>query len=94
MISFRFLILVAVIAGFSLGITASSLSQPRETKCEKTEQTIRENSNLSGALACFPPGVIDYNATEEVEEGAELECVCRRSVNAQVQLFAINRANP
>ncbi len=87
-------ILIATVSGIFFGLIISSTIKNPQTECEKTEQTIRENSNLSGALACFPPGVIQYNATEEVDQRSELECICRRSLNGQVQLFAINRASP
>jgi hypothetical protein len=86
------LALIGLIAGLSFG-AAISASTKTTDKCEKTEQAIREESNISGALACFQPGTIDVNLTEKVEQGAELECVCRRSLNGNVQLWAINRAN-
>ena len=87
------LIILAVTIGLSVGY-AASFSLDTKGKCEKTEQTIKQNSNISGAYACFEPGVIEVNLSERVEENAQLECVCRRSINGNVVLEAITRANP
>jgi hypothetical protein len=87
------LIVTAVLLGLVIGAAASSSTSTQE-HCERTELVIKEESNLSGALACFPPGVIEYDASERIEEGSELECVCRHSLEGNVRLFAINRANP
>lgn len=87
----KILVIVAVFSGLAIGGVASMSFDTRD-KCEKTEQTIREESNVSGALACFQPGMIDVNLSERVEEGAELECVCRRSINGTVQLWPISKA--
>ncbi|MFB6100222.1 MAG: hypothetical protein ABEK16_03015 [Candidatus Nanohalobium sp.] len=70
------------------------MTESKESRCERTEEALREKANVSGALACFPPGVIDVNLTDRVEQGADLQCVCRQSVNGNVQIFAINRADP
>jgi hypothetical protein len=87
------LIVLAVTVGLSIGY-AASFSLDGENKCEKTEKTIKQKSNISGAYACFEPGVIEVNLSERVEENAQLECVCRRSINGNVVLEAITRANP
>jgi hypothetical protein len=87
------LLVTAVVIGLSLGVAAST-STKQEGKCEKTEESIRQEANLSGAVACFPPGVMDVNLSERVEEGSQLECVCRRSYRGNVQIWAINSANP
>lgn len=87
------LIALAVTIGLSLGY-AASFSLDTEGKCEKMEQTIKQQSNVSGAYACFESGVIEVNLSERVEENAELECVCRRSINGTVFLESITRAKP
>lgn len=72
------------------GVAVSYLdysSQP--TKCEEIEQQVKEQQQFNGTLACYPPGVIDVNISEEVEERAELDCVCRKTYNGTVQLFPI-----
>lgn len=85
----------AVLLGLSVGaISSATLDKDTKSQCERAEDAIKNQSDLSGAIACFEPGVVDVNLTEEVEEGAELECVCRRSNNGNVEFWAINRANP
>lgn len=88
----KILIIAAVFSGLVIGAVVSMSIDTRD-KCEKTEQAIRDESNVSGALACFQPGTIEVNLSERVEEGAELECVCRRSINGTVQLWPISKSN-
>lgn len=88
----KILVVAAVFSGLAIGAVASMSFDTRD-KCEKTEQAIRDESNISGALACFQPGTIEVNLSERVEEGAELECVCRRSINGTVQLWPISKAS-
>jgi len=87
-------LVLAVTSGIIIGFASSSYLDEGKSKCEKTEETIRQDSNLSGAIACFEPGVISVNLSDRVEEGSELECVCRRSYKGNIQLWAINSANP
>jgi hypothetical protein len=90
----KFLIL-AMIAGLVVGFSASAyIGDDGKSKCERVEETVKQDSNLSGAIACFEPGVIDVNRSEQLQEGSSLECVCRRSYNGNVQLWTINTANP
>ena len=88
------ILILAIISGLVVGISASVYADEGKSKCERTEETIKQDSNLSGAIACFEPGVIDVNRSEEVQEGSQLECVCRRSYKGNIQIWAINSANP
>lgn len=85
-------ILAAAILGLAVGAVASSAFDTPQSECDRTEESIRQQANISGAIACFEPGVIDINRSERVEEGSELQCVCRQSINGSVRIFAINRA--
>jgi hypothetical protein len=88
----KHLAIIAMIGlGLVLGAAASASTSSTDDKCEKTEEAIRQQANISGALACFPSGVMDVNLSEKVEEDAELECVCRRSLNGSVDVWAISR---
>ncbi len=83
------IILIALV-GLGIGVVASYLnydSQP--TKCEQIEQQAKEQQQFNGTLTCYPPGVIDVNISEDVEERAELDCVCRKEFNGSVQIFPI-----
>lgn len=87
-------LIAAAFLGLVAGISASSaLTDNTVSECEKTEDAIKQQANVSGPVACFPPGVLDVNQSEEVEEGSELECVCRRSYNGEVQIWSINKAS-
>jgi len=93
MLNRKFLIL-AVLLGLAVGVFASlSYSDNSISKCERTEKAIKNQGNVSGAVACFQPGVIDLNQTDRVQEGSELECVCRRSFENSIQFWAINKAD-
>jgi len=84
------IIILIALLGIGIGVAASYLnydSQP--TKCEEIEQQAKEQQQFNGTLACYPPGVIDVNISEDVEERAELDCVCRKEYNGSVQIFPI-----
>lgn len=83
----------AAILGLVLGSATSELQKPKESYCDKTENAIRQNTSLEGAIACFEPGTVDFNLTEEVEQGSNLKCVCRRSFEGNVQYWAISKAD-
>ena len=83
----------AIFLGLLVGVSASHMMPEKESECQRTEEAIVEEGNVSGAVACFPPGVLDVNQSEQIDEGSDLECVCRRSYMGNVQIWAINRAN-
>lgn len=88
------IIVLALLAGLLVGFISSEITaKDKMSKCEKTEEAIKNNSSIKGAIACFEPGVINVNQTDRVDQGAELECVCRRSYNGRVSIWAINKAN-
>lgn len=91
------LLLIAVV-GLSMGFAASNSlekdkAQKDQSYCDEIESQVAEKRNFSGAIACFQPGVVDVNLSEEVEENSELKCVCRHSYKGIVQLIPISISN-
>lgn len=87
----RNLLILIAIAGISIGIAVSYLnysSQP-PTKCEEIEQKAKQQQSFNGTLTCYPPGVIDVNISEQVGEKTDLDCVCKKENNGNVQIFPI-----
>ena len=85
-------IISVALIGLLVGFMASVNFDSSKAQCEKTEDEIRGETDVSGALACFEPGIISVNRSERVEEGSNLECVCRQSFEGNVWIFAINKA--
>lgn len=88
----RNLLIVVAVAVLAAGVAVSYLnysSSQVPTKCEKIEKQAKEQQQFNGTLACYPPGVIDVNISDEVEERANLDCVCKKTYNGSVQLFPI-----
>jgi hypothetical protein len=85
------LLIAAILSGLFAGAAVSEMNSS-VGKCEQWERDAIQKENISGSLACFPPGVIAANQSEEVKEGSELECVCRRSLNGSLEVWAISRS--
>lgn len=83
-----FFIIIALI-GLSIGFSASYLTQEDPSQCKDIEQQIKAEQKFNGSLSCYPPGVIDVNISDQVEESATLDCVCRKVNNGNIQLFPI-----
>ena len=86
---------IALILGLSTGLTVSYVSHAddREARnyCMDVEQGI-QNSMDEGFVNCVTPGKLDANISEEVEEGSDLKCVCRRKVGEAVEVLQITTA--
>lgn len=88
----RNLLILIAIVGMSVGFIASYFDYSSEsipTKCEEIEQKAKQQQSFNGSLTCHPPGAIDVNISEQVEEKANLDCVCRKEYNGTVQIFPI-----
>lgn len=88
----RNLLILIAIVGMSIGIIASyfdSSSESIPTKCEEIEQQAKQKQSFNGTLTCYPPGVIDVNISEQVGEKTNLDCVCKKENNGNVQIFPI-----
>lgn len=81
---------LALIAGVFVGSAVSNGMNAGEKDsrnyCQSVEQGIQENMT-EGFVNCYPPGVLRTNLSEEVEEGSETECVCRKKVGDVVQVL-------
>ncbi|MFB6145122.1 MAG: hypothetical protein ABEJ99_01305 [Candidatus Nanohaloarchaea archaeon] len=81
-------IAVFAVAGVVLGLVLSH-SMTGKTYCQKLEGTIKQNKNFTGSVACFEPGSIDVNLSDQVKNNADLRCVCRTITNGQVHILPI-----
>ncbi len=80
------------IAGLLTGLVASQALESEPSRCQQIEEEIRSGQNFTGSVACYPPGSMDVNISEEIENRTELECVCRKVNNGDIQLFPITVA--
>lgn len=89
-------IVLALILGVSIGLALSYVSHEddREARnyCMDVEQGI-QNSMDDGFVNCVTPGKIDANLSEEVAEGSDLKCVCRKKVGEAVEVLQITTAS-
>jgi len=88
-------VLGVVSAGLAVGVLLSVQSTPADSasgECEALEQEIRANQSFNGSLQCYPPGVIDVNLSEEIDERTEVQCVCRNVYRGEERVFPITRS--
>lgn len=78
-----------LLLGTVIGLSASYLVGSSPSECKKVQEEIRAGQNFTGSVSCYPPGTLDVNVSDQVEEDAELKCVCRKINDDQVQLFPI-----
>jgi hypothetical protein len=55
-----------------MGVSASAMMQQDSSYCSSIEEDIRQNRSFNGSVACYPPGVLDANVSDRVEENTEL----------------------
>lgn len=88
----RNIIILVAVVGLSIGIVASYLDYSSEsipTKCEEIEQQAKERQSFNGTLTCYPPGVVDVNVSGQIGDKTNLDCVCKKENNGNVQYFPI-----
>ena len=89
------LTVLALILGLSTGLALSYISHEddREARnyCMDVEEGI-QNSMDEGFVNCVTPGKLEANLSEEVEEGSDLKCTCRKKVGNAVEVFQITTA--
>ncbi|MFB6191445.1 MAG: hypothetical protein ABEJ07_00775 [Candidatus Nanohaloarchaea archaeon] len=85
------LLLIVAVAGLSVGFAAFYLSQ-QKGYCQQVEEEIRANQSFNGTIACYPPGKVDVNVSDAIENRTELRCVCEKSYMGRTQIFTINVA--
>ncbi len=85
-------IALAGIIGLSTGFAFTQIGNADTAKqyCENVESQVREERNISGAIACFEPGIVNVNLSEKVENNSELKCVCRHEYRGIEQIIPIS----
>lgn len=81
------------IAGILTGFMLAGTVQNDSSYCQSMEQQIEQERNFTGSIGCYPPGVLDVNVSDRVEENAELKCVCRIIDRSGTRLFPIAVSN-
>lgn len=92
------LIIAALIAGLLVGgASAKLLTDEPEKKeagyCESLEANIQQNQTFEGTVDCFTPDQIETDLPEQVNESADLKCVCRKSYQGNVKWMNIAVSN-
>jgi|GEM_PF-2349160 len=83
-----FLVLM-MLFGVIVGLfTANALVQD-EKECREMEDDIRSEQNFDGTVACHPPGAIDANLSQELEDRTDLKCVCRMTYHDSTRIWPI-----
>ena len=88
----KFILIMAAL-GILVGVSMSYVLQSDSSECKNLQKDIRENQNFTGTISCYPPGVIDVNVSDKVEESSELKCVCQNVNNGNVQTFPVFETN-
>ncbi|MBC5793093.1 MAG: hypothetical protein H8Z69_03575 [Nanohaloarchaea archaeon] len=80
--------------GLLFGLLISVLLVPGSnvSNCQEIENTIQQNQSFNGSIACYPPGSIEVDLSERVENATELECVCRKIEDGNIQILPIAKS--
>lgn len=90
----KVLFVAAGIAGIVVGaLMAGAVQQDSTSYCQQIEQDLRDNRSFNGSIGCYPPGVLDANVSDRVEENADLRCVCRIIDRSGIRLFPVAVSN-
>ena len=84
--------IVVALLGVFVGLGVSSVGGD-ESYCNSIEQGIQENRSFNGSIGCYPPGVIDANLSDRVQNASELRCVCRVIDRNGVRIFPVAMSN-
>lgn len=92
----KMIIATAAVAGLTIGLIGSFAiaDSSGSSYCDSIQQQIKANQSFNGSAACYPPGVIDVNISDKVDENTDLRCVCRiidSSGNTQILPVAVSR---
>lgn len=80
--------------GLVTGMAVSSIAgEDRGTYCQDIQNEIKENQSFQGSVACYPPGAINVNLSQKVEDNSELKCVCRMIDDSDTGIFPVVRSN-
>lgn len=85
------IIALTALTGIVIGLIAAYTVTADERHCNEMEQEIRLGQTFDGTVACYPPGDIDFNISEDLDERTDTECVCRMVRDNEVRIFPIVR---
>lgn len=88
----KLLLTATAIAGLLTGLIVSGIFQAGDndsTYCNSIEQEIKANQTFNGSVACYPPGVLDVNLSQRVEDSADLRCVCRIIDDSGARIYPV-----
>lgn len=57
--------------------------------CEEVEAGVKANATFNGSLSCYPPGVVEVNLSEKVENTSDVRCVCIQSFRGRENIFTV-----
>lgn len=83
---------VLAVAGFASGLMLSGLSGG-ESYCSGVEKEVETNSSFNGSISCYPPGVVEVNQSEKIEEGSDVRCVCIKSWGQRHSISIVRFSN-
>ncbi len=88
------ILIAAGMIGILLGLSLSVLLAPDSdvSKCQKIENGIKQNQSFNGSIACYPPGSIEVNLSERVENATDLQCVCRKIQDGNIQILPVAKS--
>lgn len=88
----RVYLVAMVLAGVLIGSIAAFNTADQTSNCKQLESQLEQSKNFTGSIACFPPGVLEINESEEVQNRTESYCTCRNTINDTTRLFNIRVA--
>ena len=79
------------ITGFVIGLMIPSLiSDSKDSSyCANIDRNMTQIQKFNGSFACYPPGSIKVNLSEDVRESSDLKCVCRIINDKGVRLYPV-----
>lgn len=91
------IMITTLIAGLVVGGASAKLltgeTEEEAGYCDSLEANIAQNQSFEGTVDCFTPGQIETDLPEQVNESADLKCVCRKSYQGNVKWMNIAVSN-
>jgi uncharacterized membrane-anchored protein YhcB (DUF1043 family) len=88
----KILVAAALLVGVAAGVTASQMKQQsleeQRNYCATVEEGIQQNMS-EGFVNCVTSWSFSANLSEDVSQGSDLECVCRKKVGNKIQQLKI-----
>ncbi|MFB6209204.1 MAG: hypothetical protein ABEJ56_03625 [Candidatus Nanohaloarchaea archaeon] len=75
--------------GFGAGFLGQNLVSSGSSYCSSIEDEARQQQKFNGSIGCYPPGVLEVNLSEKVNESSRLRCVCRKIDESGSTLYPV-----